>query len=193
VPPPPKDEKIHEMKQKTTAPKQTVSTTQFLPPKATSDPVTEEPAKISEMKDPGRETVDIQEGGQITIAEPFMKKDGSGVAAVTEDTGIHEVGSIDIEPEPVGGMAAWNKFLQKNMRYPTQAADAGKSGKVYLSFVVEKDGSITDVKVVRSPGFGMDDEATRVLKLAPLWKPGVQHGQKVRVRYMLPFNFQLDQ
>ena len=190
---PPKDEKIHQMETKhAAAPKQTVSTTKFVPPVVTTEPVTEDPPKLIDIKGAvGQETVDL--GAAVGIAEPGMIPGGKGEAVTEEKVDNTVYPSVDIEPEPVGGMAAWNKFLQKNMRYPAQALDAQKSGRVFLTFVVEKDGHITDIKVMRGPGYGMDDEALRVLKLAPLWKPGVQHGRQVRVQFTLPFNFTLDQ
>ena len=94
-------------------------------------------------------------------------------------------------PEPDGGAAGWKKFLEKNLRYPSQANDAGKSGKVWVSFIVEKDGQISNVLVDKGAGYGMDEEALRVLKLSKKWKPGIQNGQPVRVKYTLPLNFVL--
>lgn len=100
-------------------------------------------------------------------------------------------GGLQVMPEPIGGDKAWAKFLQKNLHFPAQAQDAGVSGKVYLSFIIEKDGHLSNINVERKAGFGFDEEASRVLKLAPAWKPGMQNGQAVRVRYMIPINFQL--
>ena len=81
--------------------------------------------------------------------------------------------------------------MQKNLRYPQEAIEAGISGKVYISFVVEKDGSLTDIKVVRPLGSGTDEEAVRVLKNSPKWKPGIQNGRPVRVAYTMPISFTL--
>ena len=83
------------------------------------------------------------------------------------------------------------KFLKKNLRYPDQAIDAEKSGRVLISFVVEKDGTLTDIKILRGPGYGMDEEALRVVKKAPAWTPGIQRGKPVRVAFTLPINFSL--
>lgn len=69
------------------------------------------------------------------------------------------------------------------------AQDEGVSGKVYLSFVVEKDGTITDVKVVKGIGYGCDDEAMRVIKKSPRWKAGMQNNLPVRVRYNMPISY----
>ena len=108
------------------------------------------------------------------------------------DEGIHNTGELlDVMPEPVGGADAWGRFLQKNLRFPVAARENGISGKVFLSFIIEKDGHLTDITVIRKAGSGFDEESLRVLKLAPAWKPGMQNGQKVRVRYTIPINFQL--
>jgi periplasmic protein TonB len=111
--------------------------------------------------------------------------------AVIEDNTPVDMHTVEVEPEPLGGAAAWAKFLQRNVRYPGAAQDAGVGGRVWLSFIVEKDGHLSNITVERGAGYGMDEEAVRVLKLAPAWKPGIQNGHAVRVKYNLPFNFQL--
>ncbi len=92
-------------------------------------------------------------------------------------------------PEPYGGAAAWNKFLGRNLKYPDMAVDGHIQGKVWVSFIVEKDGHLSNIVVERGLGYGTNEEAIRVLKMSPAWKPGVQNGQPVRVRYTLPINF----
>jgi len=99
--------------------------------------------------------------------------------------------AVEINPEYPGGEAAFGKFLQKNMRYPPIAKENGIQGKAYLQFIVERDGSLTDISVVREPGSGLGDEAMRVLKMSPHWKPGIQNGKPVRVQYTVPINFTL--
>jgi protein TonB len=99
--------------------------------------------------------------------------------------------SLERMPEPYGGAGAWSKFLNKNLKYPEMAVDQHMQGKVWVSFIVEKDGSLSNIVVNRGAGYGMDEEALRVLKMAPAWKPGIQNGQPVRVRYNIPINFQL--
>lgn len=90
---------------------------------------------------------------------------------------------------PVGGMSAFNEFLAKNMVYPRQASRMGVEGKVFVQFVVERDGSITNVQAIKGIGAGCDEEAVRVVKLAPKWKPGKQRGKPVRQKMILPINF----
>jgi protein TonB len=96
-------------------------------------------------------------------------------------------------PEPYGGAAGWTKFLQKNLKYPPEASEKGIGGRVSVSFVIEKDGHLSSIMINRGAGFGMDEEALRVLKLCRAWKPGVQNGQPVRVRYIIPINFSINQ
>lgn len=90
-----------------------------------------------------------------------------------------------------GGEAEMYKYLGKNMKYPSIAKDNNIQGRVYVSFVVEKDGSITDVKVLRGIGGGCDEEAIRVVKSMPKWSAGKQRGKAVRVRFNLPIVFKL--
>jgi protein TonB len=82
-------------------------------------------------------------------------------------------------------------YLTSNIRYPEQARELDIQGTVFIEFVVEKDGSITNVVVKRGIGGGCDEEAVRVVKSMPKWKPGKQRGKPVRVRYTLPVRFQL--
>ncbi|MNY27809.1 transport protein TonB [compost metagenome] len=84
------------------------------------------------------------------------------------------------------------KFIGKTLRYPPMARENGVQGRVTVSFVVEKDGSITDVQVLRGIGSGCDEEAVRVVKAMPKWKAGKQNGKAVRVHFNLPIMFRLD-
>lgn len=97
----------------------------------------------------------------------------------------------DVEPEFVGGESAMYQWIQDNMDYPELAAQMGIQGLVYVQFVVNKSGSITDSKVVQSPDDMLSEAALRMVKKMPKWKPGEQAGKKVRVRFTLPINFKL--
>jgi protein TonB len=88
-------------------------------------------------------------------------------------------------------MADLYSYLGNNIKYPVMAKESGIQGKVYVTFVVERDGSITDVKVLRGIGGGCDEEAVRVVASMPRWKPGKQRGKPVRVQYNLPVRFTL--
>ena len=96
-------------------------------------------------------------------------------------------------PEFPGGINGLMRFLSENIRYPAEAQKSGIQGSVVLQFVVNTDGSIVDIQVVRSVDPSLDREAIRVVELMPNWTPGEQRGKKVRVRYTLPINFRLSE
>lgn len=106
-----------------------------------------------------------------------------------EEQTIFEV--VENMPEFPGGMAACLQFLAKNIKYPTIAQENGTQGRVIIQFVVNKDGSIVDPKVVRSVDPYLDKEALRVILTMPKWKPGMQRGKSVRVKYTVPVMFRL--
>ncbi len=98
---------------------------------------------------------------------------------------------VEEQPGYPGGEEARIKFLQDNIKYPEEAKELGIQGKVFVTFVVEVDGSITDVRVLRGIGGGCDEEAIRVVKAMPKWVPGKQRGVPVRVQFNLPIKFTL--
>ena len=95
-------------------------------------------------------------------------------------------------PQYTGGEEAMMKYVAENINYPQEAKDKEIAGRVFVSFVVEKDGSVDEVKVMRGIGGGCDEEVVRVMKGMPKWKPGIQKGKPVRVSYMMPIYFKLD-
>ncbi|MBO3700816.1 energy transducer TonB [Roseivirga sp. E12] len=125
---------------------------------------------------------------------------------ITEDT---EIDDVFFEPEPdeeiadevmlfpeeqasfPGGLKAWRKFLNDNLKYPRQAKRMNLSGTVMLSFVVNKEGMISDIEVIREVGGGCDEEAVRVLGLSPRWNPGLQRGRAVKSRMNIRVVFSL--
>ena len=116
------------------------------------------------------------------------------VAPVIEEEEVVEQEIFQIVEEmPAfpGGEAKLMEYVLKNVKYPQIARESGIKGRVFVSFVVEPDGSVSNVKVLRGIGGGCDEEAMRVVKSMPKWKPGKQRGKAVRVSYMLPVNFQL--
>lgn len=106
-----------------------------------------------------------------------------------EDNVIFQV--VETMPTFPGGDANLFKFLSNNVKYPVIAQENGIQGRVICQFVVNKDGSIVDVEVVRSVDSSLDKEAIRVIKSMPKWSPGKQRGKPVRVKYTLPVNFKL--
>jgi periplasmic protein TonB len=98
---------------------------------------------------------------------------------------------VEEQPAYPGGEEGRMKFLQDNIKYPEEAKELGIQGRVFVTFVVEVDGSITDVRVLRGIGGGCDEEAVRVVKAMPKWVPGKQRGVPVRVQFNLPIKFTL--
>jgi len=95
-------------------------------------------------------------------------------------------------PEYIGGEEARLKFLRDNVKYPEELRDSAIVGNVIIGFVIEADGSITNVEVLRSVHKLLDAEAVRVTKLMPKWKPGTQDGKPVRARFRMPYRFTLN-
>lgn len=108
---------------------------------------------------------------------------------VDEETKIFTV--VEQMPMYPGGYAALMGYLRDNIKYPTVAAENGVQGRVVVGFVVERDGSITDVNILRGVDPSLDREAMRVVKSMPRWNPGKQNGSAVRVKYQLPVSFRL--
>ncbi len=111
------------------------------------------------------------------------------VPPAVEETKVFDV--VEQMPSFKGGDAALMEWLNKNIKYPVVAEENGIQGRVVATFVVERDGSITDVKIVKSVDPSLDKEAVRVLKAMPKWIPGKQNGQAVRVKYTVPVTFRL--
>ncbi|WP_302346220.1 energy transducer TonB [Prevotella sp.] len=108
---------------------------------------------------------------------------------VVEETKIFTV--VEQMPMYPGGDAALMGYLRDNIKYPTVAAENGVQGRVVVGFVVERDGSITDVNILRGVDPSLDREAMRVVKSMPRWNPGKQNGSAVRVKYQVPVSFRL--
>jgi len=146
----------------------------------------EEPPTVEDLKkaDPGPKTIAGDPTADIRIDLPVGE--GPKDQVVTEDNSIHPFEAIEVQPQPPGGMAAFMKYIGDNYQYPSQAQAQGVSGRVVLTFVVEKDGSLTDIEIVRDLKYGTGEEAKRVLQKAKKWRPGVQNGRPVRVQFTLP-------
>lgn len=104
---------------------------------------------------------------------------------------VHSLSSIQSYPEFPGGNEAFAKYLSRNLRYPLMASENGIQGRVMVSFIIERNGDLSDIRIIRGIGGGCDKEAIRVLAKSPAWKPGIQNNQNVRVAYTLPINFRL--
>lgn len=131
-------------------------------------------------------------GGEDVEIDGMVTKEDYGPIEGEENDSEACFTVVEEEPEFPGGTEALMDFIKKNLRYPEFLAESCIQGRVTLSFVVEKDGSITDIQEMRSPSEYLTEEAIRVVKLMPKWKPGKQRGQAVRVKYMLPITFRLE-
>lgn len=130
--------------------------------------------------------VDPLDSVTIYIAMPALRDE----EAQADEKEIFRV--VESMPEFPGGEPALYKFLSENVSYPETAKAAGISGKVYITFVVEKDGSITDVKLLRGIGGGCDQEALKAVNKMPRWKPGLQRNHTVRVQFVIDIKFTLE-
>jgi len=162
-----------------------VKSIQYVAPKVTKKEVVEEEMPtIEEIKQVEVATETVEGPVTVTFEEPAP-------AVVEEDPNAIYV-AVEQNPSFEGGLQAMAKFLQKNMRYPSQARRMGIEGKVFVQFVVNKEGKISDVSVVKGIGSGCDEEAARVVSIMPPWRPGKQNGKVVNVRYIVPINFTLE-
>lgn len=174
-------------------PKTLSKTLRFPPPVVVPAEQTVDPHTVAELQ---KSTIASTDHNGEDIPENILETEGTKGGAgttntITEDEKVRPFSEVEVLPQPDGGMDGWARFLQKNLRYPAPAREVNISGKVYVSFIVEKDGQLSNIKVVRGLGYGLDEEAVRVLKLAKPWKPGIQNGHPVRVAYSIPFAFQL--
>jgi len=153
-----------------------------------------DPVQIKDLVDsnPGQKDVLGVPDGNIVIDGPQGK--GPVGAGAAEDNTVYNVFvALEVQPTFPGGMDKFYKYLSKSIRYPAMAQENNIQGKVFLSFIIEKNGSLTDIKVERKLGYGTDEEAVRVLAASPKWVAGVQNGKFVRVKYNIPINFAMPQ
>ncbi len=165
-----------------------METIKFVPPVIKEDANEEEPPPPQEKVSETNVGTQTQEGsGDESIQVP---DEGTGTGVIEEKA--PEIFTVVQEmPEFPGGIAEMMKFIQKNIVYPPSAREAGISGKCFLRFVVNEDGKISNVEILKGvPGCPeCDKEAIRVVKSMPSWKPGKQNGKEVKVYFQLPINF----
>ena len=172
-------------------------TVRYILPEVVADAPEEVPiATVEELKEanPGDKT---QLGDPDAVEVIEAPAESSGPTAAEKVIEVEKPKEelfliVEQQPEFPGGNAALLSFLQKNLRYPRAASNANISGKVYVQFVVNTDGSIQNAEVTKGIGFGCDEEALRVVQQMPRWKPGRQSGRAVRVKFTLPIVFALE-
>jgi protein TonB len=164
-----------------------VPPTEQPPPPA---PIIQQP-QIVEVPDEEEIKEDIQLKFDVEVTEE-TKVEEVVVAAVEEKEDVDQIFSVVEETaEPKGGMPAFYKYVGDKMKYPAQARRMGVEGRVFVEFIVNRDGSIVDVKAIKGIGAGCDEEAVRVVQSAPAWKPGKQRGKPVRQKMVIPIIFKL--
>lgn len=158
----------------------------FLPPKVTEKEVVEEEPMptIEEIKENETGAVAV-EGTDIVFDEPAPV-----MAEENEDDKVFM--AVEQQAEFPGGMAAMYKFLNKNQKYPASARRMGVEGKVFVKFIVDKEGAISNIEIMKGINADLDKEAIRLIKLMPPWKPGKQNGRSVKSQFVLPINFKLE-
>ena len=141
--------------------------------------------------------VEIEDEFMVDVEATVMTevKEFTPVVVVQEEEEISEeviFTVVEDQPSYPGGEEARIRYLQENLRYPQMAREAGIQGTVFVTFVVERDGSVTDVRVLRGIGGGCDEEAVRVVQNMPRWNPGRQRGQPVSFKFKIPIRFLLN-
>ncbi len=142
---------------------------------------------VPELDEPDIIDVTEEQMGSVNgTSENYTNYTGNGEGEVDED-----IPFVRVEFMPVfnGDLSKW---LTRNLKYPARASESGVQGKVYIEFIVERDGSITDAKVIRSVHPDLDREALRVVNAMPKWKPGMQRDKAVRVKFTIPIAFRLN-
>lgn len=181
---------------------------QFADIDRTVEIVEEEMVEITKQEQKPQPVEVPKQTTQIQVVEDDVEVDDIEINAdVAQDEVIEEYVAPEVEdddvvetevftiveemPEYPGGLNKLTDYLAKNIKYPQMARESGIQGRVFVNFVVEPDGSVSNVNVMRSLGGGCDEEAVRVVKNMPKWKPGKQRGKPVRVSYILPIQFKL--
>lgn len=164
-----------------------VPPTEQPPPPA---PIIQQP-QIVEVPDTEEIKEDLNIKFDVEVTEE-TKVEEVVVAPVVEEENVDEIFSVVEETaEPKGGMPAFYKYVGEKIKYPAQARRMGVEGRVFVEFVVNRDGSIVDVRAIKGIGAGCDEEAVRIVQSAPSWKPGKQRGKPVRQKMVIPIIFKL--
>ncbi len=147
--------------------------------------------EIIEVPDEEEIEEEIEVDLDVEITEETVVEDIVFDEPVEEEVAEEIFTIVEDQPQPKGGMAAFYEYIGKKLKYPAQARRMGIEGKVFVEFVVDKDGTITDVKAIKGIGAGCDEEAIRVIQSSPKWNAGKQRGRPVKVRMILPITFKL--
>jgi hypothetical protein len=113
-----------------------------------------------------------------------LTQNSSVIPVIEEENQVYNTAGIEVKPEFPGGLIGFDSFIKQNYKNPTDKV----KGKIYMTFIIEKDGSLSDIKILRDIGYGTGAEAIRVLKTSPKWTPGIQNNKQVRVLYSIPIS-----
>jgi TonB family protein len=152
--------------------------------------IIDETGKIVSLREAEIKNVEVQKLLPDTSGIDFNPELPTDPSASGNDK-VYDFSLVDVTPEFASGQREFSKYLSTNLKYPAAARQSNIQGKVYLSFIVEKDGRLTDIKVKQGIGGGCDEEAIRLLRNSPKWKPGLIKEEPVRTFYVTPINFQL--
>ncbi len=161
------------------------------PPKALTSVQIITVDNIEEIEEEIHIDLDIEMTEDLAIEQVIVRAIESEIDDVEEEETEEIFVIVEEYPVPIGGMAAFYQYVNNNVKYPAQALSLELQGRVFVQFVVGKDGSITDATVIRGIGGGCDEEAIRVVMAAPGWNPGKQRGKPVRVKMVLPITFKI--
>ena len=169
----------------------------------------EETMEVPPTEQPPPPAPTIQQPQVIEVPDEEEIKDDIKVnldVEVTDETKVEEIvvqaeqpkeeteeifNVVEESAAPKGGMQAFYKYVGEKIKYPAQARRMGIEGRVFVEFVINKDGSLSDVRSIKGIGAGCDEEAVRIIQSAPAWSPGKQRGKAVKQRYTLPIIFKL--
>jgi len=188
-PPPPPPPKLPE------PPK--VEIAKFTPPKIVKDEEVKEdekPPEQEKIEDAKIGTIN-QEGDKDlgVVAPPVEKGTGEVVAPKTDNEDYDKVFTkVENPAEFPGGQDAWKRYLERSLQYPDAAQESGTQGVVRVQFIVDKEGNISEVQALNNPGDGLAEEAVRIIKKGPKWKPAEQNGRKVIYRHIQAITFKLE-
>ncbi len=158
------------------------------PPPAVSQTVFVEVPDEEVIMDEVKINIDV-EMNQETRTEEIMIRPILPTIEKEDENAVFTI--VETPSEPMDGFEAFYRYIGERIKYPAQARRMGVEGKVFVEFVVNKDGSLTEFQLVKGIGAGCDEEAIRVLQSAPRWKPGKQRGRPVRQKMILPITFKL--
>jgi protein TonB len=174
-----------------------VEMAKFTPPKIVKDEEVKE--VIQENKELEEKKIDVQNQEGVKddqIATPTQIDEGKQVIEEKKEDDENKIfEKVEVEAAFPGGESAWKKFLERNLRADVATENGAPAGSytVWVQFVVDKEGNVSDVKALTSHGYGMEDEAVRVIKKGPQWKPAIQNGRQVKAYRKQPITFQIEE